>query len=196
VSASSSDHRPRHQGPAESWLDAAALPGWLFGHDWERIPTTRHVVALTFDAGGNAAGLPAILDTLATRQVKHATFFMTGTWAQSYPRRARAVANQYRVGNHSMTHPHFTRLTNQQISSQLSRGAQAIENVTGADPAPLFRFPYGDRDARTIGAVNQAGYVAVRWTVDTLGWEGTSAGITVQSIVNRVLASLEPARSW
>jgi hypothetical protein len=34
--------------------------------------------------------------------------------------------------------------------------------------------------------------VPVGWTVDTLGWEGTSGGITVQKIVNRILGSLQP----
>lgn len=171
---------------------AAAVPQGLLGHDWERIPTTRHVVALTFDAGSNADGVHSILDTLAARHVKQATFFLTGQFARTFPRRARTIAESYRVGNHSMTHPHFTRLTNRQIRSQLTRAARAITEVTGANPAPLFRFPYGDRDARTIDAVNRAGYVPVRWTVDTLGWKGTGAGITTDSIVHRVLDNLQP----
>ena len=29
------------------------------------------------------------------------------------------------------------------------------------------------------------------WTVDTLGWKGTSAGITVDTVVTRVLASAQ-----
>jgi peptidoglycan-N-acetylglucosamine deacetylase len=174
-------------GPA-----VAGVPRWLLGRDWERIPTARHVAALTFDAGSNAAGVRSILDTLAARDVKHATFFLTGRWARSYPAWSRTIAASYRIGNHSMRHPHFTRLTDGQIRLQLSRATRVIENVSGADPAPLFRFPYGDRDARTISVVNDAGYVAVRWTVDTLGWEGTGAGITTGSIVARVLASLRP----
>jgi peptidoglycan/xylan/chitin deacetylase (PgdA/CDA1 family) len=165
-------------------------PDWLLGHDWERIPTKKRVVALTFDAGSNAAGLPAIRHTLSTQDVP-ATFFLTGDWARTYPVKAKAVATDYRVGNHSMTHPHFTELTNEQIRSQLVRATKAIREV-GGRPRPLFRFPYGDRNTRTITAVNNAGYVAVRWTVDTLGWEGTNSGITVKSIVRRVLANLKP----
>jgi peptidoglycan-N-acetylglucosamine deacetylase len=167
------------------------VPHWLLGHDWERIPTKKHVVALTFDAGSDAAGLPSIRHTLSTRDVP-ATFFLTGQWARQYPIKAKAVAARYRVGNHSMTHPHFTDLSNKQIRSQLTRAARAIQNNSGVSPRPLFRFPYGDRNKRTIAAVNNAGYVAVRWTVDTLGWEGTGSGITVKSIVRRVLAGLVP----
>ena len=59
--------------------------------------------------------------------------------------------------------------------------AQQITAVTGTNPAPLFRFPYGDADARAIAVANQAGYVPVRWTVDTLGWEGTAGPNTAPS---------------
>jgi peptidoglycan-N-acetylglucosamine deacetylase len=57
---------------------------------------------------------------------------------------------------------------------------------------PLFRFPYGDADARTIAIANQAGFVPVRWTVDTLGWEGNEGHITADIVIHRVLASLRP----
>lgn len=34
--------------------------------------------------------------------------------------------------------------------------------------------------------------MAVRWTVDTLGWKGTSGGIGTQTVTARVLAGLQP----
>jgi peptidoglycan/xylan/chitin deacetylase (PgdA/CDA1 family) len=40
--------------------------------------------------------------------------------------------------------------------------------------------------------VNDAGYVAVRWTVDTLGWQGTSGGASASSVRRRVLDSARP----
>jgi peptidoglycan/xylan/chitin deacetylase (PgdA/CDA1 family) len=40
--------------------------------------------------------------------------------------------------------------------------------------------------------VNGAGFVPVGWTVDTLGWKGTSGGITTQTVVSRVLGGLRP----
>ena len=64
--------------------------------------------------------------------------------------------------------------------------------MTGKNPAPLFRFPFGDADARTIALANQAGYVPVRWTVDTLGWEGTAGKISASVVVSRVLGAARP----
>jgi peptidoglycan/xylan/chitin deacetylase (PgdA/CDA1 family) len=80
-------------------------------------------------------------------------------------------------------------LSDAAIRTELVQGRQQLIAAGATDPAPLFRFPYGDRNARTIAAVNAAGYVAVRWTVDTLGWKGTSAGITVRQVVDRSLAN-------
>ncbi|HEX5996325.1 MAG TPA: polysaccharide deacetylase family protein [Jiangellales bacterium] len=163
------------------------LPSRLAGQDFERIPTTDKIVALTFDAGANADAVPSILATLAAENVR-ATFFLTGDFVQRFGPASRSIASAgHRLANHSATHPQFTALSDEQISAQI-RGAETdIRDVTGQHPQPLFRFPFGDRDARTIAAVNDLGYVAVRWTVDTLGWQGTSGGRSAEEVTERVL---------
>lgn len=166
-------------------------PAWLFGQNWTRVSTARKVVALTFDAGANDAGIPAILATLSREHVP-ATFFMTGVWALTYPSQARQIAASFRIGDHSLTHARFTGLTADQIRHQVLDAAAAIKQTTGATPAPFFRFPYGDRSASILAEINTLGYVAVGWTVDTLGWQGAQAGVSTASILNRVLAALSP----
>jgi hypothetical protein len=44
------------------------------------------------------------------------------------------------------------------VHAQLAGAERPIGDVTGHSPRPLFRFPFGDRDQRTIAA----GYIAVR----------------------------------
>lgn len=168
-----------------------ALPASLRGGEWTRLPTTRRIVALTFDAGANDAGVPAILSTLRSTRTP-ATFFLTGHWAQYYPAVARAIAVRYPVGDHTWTHPDLTRLTDSQVRRQILTGARLIRAATGRTTRPLFRFPYGSRDARTIRIVNSLGYGSIRWSVDTLGWMGTSGGQSVQSALGRVVSNLRP----
>lgn len=169
----------------------APFPESLRGQDLTAVPGAGRVVALTFDAGANAAGLPKILSSLSAKGVT-GTFFLTGNWvANNQGAVAQIAAAGHRVANHSMTHPGFTGLSNDQIAQQV-RGAEQAILAAGADPRPLFRFPFGERDARTIAAVNGLGYVAVRWTVDTLGWKGTSGGISVQVVADRVRDGLQP----
>ena len=175
-------------------MTTTTSPPWagLFGRVWQTVPTSARVVALTFDAGANADGLPSILGTLRADRVA-ATFFLTGKFAQAFPTSSAELARAgYRIGDHSVDHPYFTRLSDSQIRAEVLDAATAIRSIAGADPAPLFRFPYGDSDGHALGVVNALGYVAVGWTVDTLGWKGTSTGISVASIVSRVVATLRP----
>jgi peptidoglycan/xylan/chitin deacetylase (PgdA/CDA1 family) len=167
------------------------VPLGLRGSDWTHIPTDRHVVALTFDAGGNDAGVAKILAALRAAGIP-ATFFMTGTWARLYPAEARTIGASYRLGDHSMTHPHFTSLSADQVSHEVLDAARSIRQATGVGPEPLFRFPYGDQNAGLIAQVNSLGFIPIRWTVDTLGWQGVQAGATTPHILQRVLGALTP----
>jgi peptidoglycan-N-acetylglucosamine deacetylase len=180
--------------PGNASLPASPVPAFpasLRGRDITVLPTTRNVVALTFDAGAKATGLSKILTVLADQRVP-ATFFVTGDWVTANPAGIFAIrAAGHRVGNHSMTHLSFPGLPDAAISDQVLNAQRTIQ-AAGLDPRPLFRFPFGDRNARTIATVNNLGYVTVRWTVDTLGWKGTSAGITVQQVSDRAVNALRP----
>jgi len=169
-----------------------SISGSLAGKDWAYIPTTRPVVALTFDAGANADAVPSILATLRREGVP-ATFFLTGNFVRDFPAAARSIAAAgFRIGDHTITHPYLTQLSDSAVQREIVGGAQQVMSVTGKNPAPLFRFPYGDADARTIAIANRAGYVPVRWTVDTLGWEGTAGHSNASVVVSRVLAAARP----
>lgn len=174
--------------------DAPAVPDDLLGADVERIPTGDKVVALTFDAGANADALPRILATLADEGVP-GTFFLTGRFVRQFPEESRSItAAGHRLGNHSVTHPEFTSLTSGQIQEEVRGAERDIVDFAAGDPRPLFRFPFGDRDARTIEAINNLGYVAVRWTVDTLGWQGTSGGRSAEEVTQRVVSTATPGQ--
>ncbi len=168
------------------------VTGPLARVDWTVIPTSRKVVALTFDAGANADAVASILATLRNTGVP-ATFFLTGNFVRDFPASAQSIAaGGYRVGNHTISHPHLTQASDAAIRTEILGAARQIKAVTGVNPAPLFRFPYGDVNAHTIAIANRLGYVPVRWTVDTLGWKGTSGGITTSVVISRVLSGLRP----
>jgi len=80
------------------------------------------VVALTFDAGGDAAGVPSILQTLRARGVP-ATFFLTGRWTRRFPTAAHAVGASHPVGNHTDSHPHLPELSEAAVREELLRPA-------------------------------------------------------------------------
>jgi peptidoglycan/xylan/chitin deacetylase (PgdA/CDA1 family) len=167
------------------------LPTSLVGTEWSRLPTTQQLVALTFDAGNNDGGVSSILATLRATGTP-ATFFLNGRWVQTYPADARRIAASYSIGNHSADLVQFRTLTDVQVRQQVLEGARIIKAVTGRDPRPWFRSPFGDLDARTIRVINSLGWGSIFWTVGTQGYLGTSGGQSVSSVVARVLGSLQP----
>ena len=186
--------RETDKSPSQPAPVVPAVPRELLGEDVERIPTSSKVVALTFDAGANADAVPRILATLAEERVP-GTFFVTGRFVLQFPDASRAIAAAgHRLANHSATHPEFTALTSGEIRDEVRSAEHDIREIARRDPRPLFRFPFGDRDTRTIEAVNDLGYVAVRWTVDTLGWQGTSGGRSAAEVTQRVLSSATPGQ--
>jgi peptidoglycan-N-acetylglucosamine deacetylase len=165
-----------------AWAADARLPH----HVVSVLPVKRKLVALTFDAGGNAAAVQSILATLKAHHVG-GTFFLTGHWADYYPGWAKRIARVgHTIGNHSMTHPDFTKLSDAQVLHQLRAGRHAVHTRTGVDPKPWFRFPYSAVTTRVLRDVNRDGWAAIGATIDTAGWRGTSGGQSVRTIMKRV----------
>ena len=190
----STSPRPTAPTPtATPTTPACSIPAALRGRDLTRLGTTRKVVALTFDAGSGNEGVASILRTLAAEGVP-GSFFLTGEFVDTFSASAKAIAARHPVGNHTYDHPDLTTLSSAAIRAQVRRAAERIKAVTGQDPRPWFRFPFGAVDTRTISVVNAECYVPFRWTVDTLGWKGTSDGQSVASVVDRVTASLVPGQ--
>ena len=180
---------PATPPPATAPPSAPAVPASWRGQDVEVLPTSEPVVALTFDGGASGTAVAKILEVLAQHDVP-ATFFVTGDFARSYPSAVRQIAAAgHPVGNHSDNHAAFPDLTNESIRAELARAEESISALTGRPAKPLFRFPYGSRTPLDIRVVNDAGYVPFRWTVDTLGWQGTSAGRSAASVRERVLST-------
>jgi peptidoglycan/xylan/chitin deacetylase (PgdA/CDA1 family) len=178
-------------GTSSSAAAPCAIPERFRVLDLERLPVKKKLIALTFDAGANGDAVASIRKTLNDEEVP-ATFFLTGRFVEDFPAKSKRIATEHLLGNHSMTHPDLTELSDAAVRAEIRTAQQAILDATGEDPRRFFRFPLGARDERTIRIVNNRCYVAFRWTVDTLGWKGTSGGMTAGKVVNRVLAAAKP----
>jgi peptidoglycan/xylan/chitin deacetylase (PgdA/CDA1 family) len=161
------------------------------GTEVEQLHTRTKVVALTFDGAWDDSGVPRIIAALK-RYHATATFFVTGSWVKRYPAVARRLGHLYPIANHSWSHPQMTGLSNASIRKEIRRASWWIRAATGRADKPLFRFPYGDRNARTIRVVNAMGYTSVRWSLDTWGWMGPPEGQSKQTVLHRVSTMLSP----
>jgi peptidoglycan/xylan/chitin deacetylase (PgdA/CDA1 family) len=134
--------------------------------------TARPEVALTFDIEIDERTLYSILDILEARGLK-GTFFVTGRWVTAYPDAARRiVADGHEIGNHSLTHPFFTKIGMDGVAPELDKTEQIVRDVTGASTRPYFRFPYGASSQAAIDIIAADGYVPYHWSADDAGIAG------------------------
>jgi peptidoglycan/xylan/chitin deacetylase (PgdA/CDA1 family) len=113
-----------------------------------------------------------ILDVLDGEGAR-ATFFIQGRWATAYPECARRIAaDGHLVGNHSHHHAPMTLLSDAGIEQDLRQAEEAIRTLTGADPRPWFRCPFGagHDDPRVLGAIERSGYRNHHWDVEPDDW--------------------------
>lgn len=124
-------------------------------------------VALTFDmcqdplepAGYDAA----IVDVLQHYNVR-ATFFMGGDWMRTHPEETRALGSNpnFELGNHSWSHPDFTKLADEKIAVELQMTDDLLFQLTGKH-SRLFRPPYGLHNEETLSIVAQQGFYTIQW---------------------------------
>lgn len=159
------------------------------GIEYTRLPGDAKRIAFTFDAAYDPAPLASILATLEREHVP-ATFFFTGEFVEDFPDSvAQVLASGRPIGNHSYSHPDFTKISGDEARSQLRRTAELLTAAGADDPRPLFRFPYGARDKATLALVADEGYVSIYWTIDTLDWETDR---TAKQIYDSVMSRLRP----
>ena len=153
--------------------------------------TTSKVVALTFDDGSDGGNITKILSILKSNNVK-ATFFLTGAGANNHPQLIKNIATatpSHQIGNHSYTHPDFTKLTATQMTSELSKTETLIKSLTGRTTKPIFRAPFGASNSAVLAAVGNAGYTkTIQWNLDTTDWKGISS----TAILARVVPNIVP----
>ena len=92
----------------------------------------RKEIALTFDCGwATDRNLSELLETLHHLDV-HATFFLTGIFLRNVPDApARIALAGHRLGNHTWSHLHCTKLSDGQFLAQI----EGVEQAVAAGPA-------------------------------------------------------------
>lgn len=161
------------------------------GKEIAQIPTQQKIIALTFDGGANADGAEKILGILKTHRLR-ATFFVTGKFAEKYPSLIRKIATEgHEIGNHTYSHPYLTKISAEKTRTEIAKTNDILKNL-GVTPAPIFRCPYGDRNESVNQTISAAGYLNLRWTIDSLGWKGTSGGMSAAAVQERILKNAKP----
>lgn len=149
-----------------------------------RGKTGKKEVAITLDAGSTAVAFPKQLATLDKYGIK-ITFFLTGQWVHDNPQFAEQIAeDSMEIANHTYSHPDLSKLSDSKVMQEVDLGASTIESVTGVNPKPLFRFPFGAYTPHELNLLSKEGYRSIYWTYDSLDLVGTPK--TAQFLISRV----------
>ena len=153
---------------------------------YSQVRVDQPYIAMTFDDGPSSENTPRLLEMLKQRNIK-ATFFLIGQNAAANPDLVRRIfAEGHEIGNHSWTHPQLSKLSDDRVTTEITKTQDAIKNASGYTPA-LLRPPYGAITARQREWIeNQFGLNIILWSVDPLDWKRPGASVITQRILSLV----------
>lgn len=154
----------------------------IFGH---QLPP--RTVVLSFDDGPHRQYTPEVEAMLRQYGVP-AVFFQVGrNLGQVQDGRARLdaggrVAMQLQAGgftlaNHSYSHAQLSKRSGEALKAEILDTDLLLKAVS-PQRAPLFRFPYGARNAEGLAALKSAQLRSVMWNVDSLAAARRRAAIS------------------
>lgn len=128
------------------------------------------VIYLTFDCGYENGCTQKILDTLKEKEVP-AAFFVTLPNVKDNPEIiARMINEGHIVGNHSDTHPNFSKISRTQMVKEIENLDNYLREHFGYS-APFFRFPEGACSENALELVQSIGYTSVFWSSAYADWD-------------------------
>ena len=125
-----------------------------------RAHVTEPKLALTFDDGPDPENTPQMLDVL-NRFAVPATFFLIGRHVEDHFDLAQEILNAgHEVGNHTYSHLPMIRLSEAELTDEITRTDKLLRNLTGSEPR-FLRPPMGLFSKRVLNIVERSGYTTV-----------------------------------
>lgn len=150
----------------------------------ERGPRGKSQIALTFDAGANAECFEDLIAALEKARV-HSTFFITGNWAQRNMDCAKAITKHgHEVGNHTWNHLALPKYSDEIVREEITRAEDLLAEISGQNPRPRLRAPFGERNDRVLRIAANLGYRSIYWTIDSL--DSVEPKKTPQFLIDRI----------
>ena len=130
------------------------------------------VIYLTFDAGDENGYTAAILDVLKKQEVP-AAFFVVSNYVKDNPELVKRMSNEgHIVGNHTMTHPDMSKITDQAaFAKELNGLAELIEQTTGKPMQKFYRPPAGRFSEQNLQFAKDLGYKTIFWSLAYADWD-------------------------
>lgn len=150
------------------------------------VQSDKKQVALSFDAAWGNDDTDELISILKKYNAP-ATFFVVGSWVDKYPQSVKQLSDAgFSIQNHSNSHPYLTKLSTEQIITELKECNEKIAKITGKTPI-LHRCPYGDYNNTVINAIESIDMYPIQWNVDSKDWmEDASTDKIINNVMSKV----------
>ncbi|HET7629028.1 MAG TPA: polysaccharide deacetylase family protein [Bacillales bacterium] len=156
-------------------------------HAVAQVETNKRQIALTFDVGWGDTLVVPILKVLKEEGV-HATFFLSGSWAEHHPDLAKKIVKGgHEIASHGYGHKNYRSMDARSIQNDMMLAREAIEKATGKT-VTLFRPPnqkYNEQMLRTAQAMH---YTVIASSVDA----GDVSASSEKEILENVTENVSP----
>jgi len=135
------------------------------------LPNPEKRIYLTFDEGYELGYTEPILDILKDNQVK-AAFFITGQYVKTQPDLVRRMkAEGHLVCSHTQNHKDMSKLTKEEIISEIALLEQEVQSRTGITLDKYLRPPMGCYSDLSLAVTLEQGYRSVFWSMAYEDWD-------------------------
>jgi polysaccharide deacetylase family sporulation protein PdaB len=122
------------------------------------------------------------LDALKKENVKSATFFLAGSWAERHPDIVnRIVKEGFEIGILGYAYEDYTELEDVNIGKDIAKAKEVFKKLNIKD-IKLLRAPTGHFDERSLKIAERYGYTVVHWSVDSKDWTNPGVNQIVENI--------------
>lgn len=140
-------------------------------------------VALTFNISWGEQRIGPILEILEQKEVDHATFFISASWAERYPELVELIFEKgHSIGSHGYQYKTYTSWDDEKVRKDMNRSGQVISTITGEKPT-LLRPPNGLFDKRILNIADAQGYSIIHWSVDSKDYKNPGVDAIVDAVV-------------
>ncbi len=146
------------------------------------------LIYLTFDCGYENGFTSKILDTLKDKNVKAAFFCTLPQVKENSELIARMIKEGHIVGNHSVTHPDFSTLSESEIVEEI-KGFDDYMRENFGYSSLYFRYPQGKYSEYALTVLNELGFKCIFWSLAYADWETDNqkgASYAYETVMSRI----------
>ncbi len=139
-------------------------------------------VALTFNIGWGDVQAEPVLKVLEEKEVRSATFFLSGAWAERHPEVVEKIKEMgFEIGSLGYAYEDYTELEDEEIRRDIDRSLEVFKKLDIKE-VELLRSPTGHFDKRTLKIADDMGLTLIHWSLNSQDWKNPGVKTIIQNV--------------